>query len=99
MEDEELKAMLNADADKYYAEKMAQMEDCGQYVLTDDQCDLLVADVLDKLAKKASKKYSPMHACDLNPNITEHHALRRDLVREAYMLGALATQPRPLDVK
>jgi hypothetical protein len=62
--------------------------------LSDDQCDLLVAKVLDKLAAKASNQYGLMHALDLNPSITEHHTLRRGLVRAAYMLGAMEQSER-----
>jgi hypothetical protein len=60
--------------------------------LTDDQCDRLVAKVMDKLAAKHSDQYGTMHAMDLNPSITAHHTLRHALVRAAYMLGALEMQ-------
>ena len=56
---------------------------------TDDQCDLLTAKVLDKIAAKASDQYGAMRAVDLNPSITEHHTLRRGVVRAAYMLGSM----------
>lgn len=62
---------------------------------TEDQCDQLVAKVMDNIAAKASDQYGTVHALDLNPSITEHHTLRRGLVRAAYMLGvieALAAQ-------
>jgi hypothetical protein len=57
--------------------------------LTDDQCDRLVAKVMDKLAAKHSDQYGTTHAMDLNPSITEHHTLRRSVVQAAYMLGAM----------
>lgn len=60
--------------------------------LTDDQCDRLVAKVMDKLAAKHSDQYGATHAMDLNPSITEHHTLRCSVVQAAYMLGALEMQ-------
>ena len=58
--------------------------------LTDEQCDRLVALTMDKLAQKHSTPNGAMHAVDLNPSVTEHHALRRSIVRAAYELGKLA---------
>ena len=64
--------------------------------MTNDHCDRLVAKVMDKIAAKASDQYRTVHARDLNPNITEHHALRRGIVQAAYLLGALETQAAEL---
>lgn len=64
--------------------------DNSQHTLTDDQCDHLVALTMDKLASKHSSKYGTTHALDLNPSITEHHSLRRSIVRAAYALGLAA---------
>ena len=50
--------------------------------LSDKQCDRLVAMAMDALAKKYG-----MCADDLNPDIMEHHSLRRSIVRVAYELG------------
>ena len=61
-----------------------------KHELTDEQCDRLVALTMDKLAQKHSTPNGAMHAVDLNPSITEHHALRRSIVRTAYELGKLA---------
>ena len=70
---------------------------------TDEQCDRIVALTMDKLAAKGCDQYGDMHALDLNPNIMEHHSLRRSIVRAAYGVGeaeAIATwnrraQPEP----
>jgi hypothetical protein len=66
-----------------------------EHDLTDDQCDRLVALTMDKLAQEHGTRNGAMHAIDLNPSITEHHSLRRSIVRAAYELGKLAggTQP------
>ena len=61
----------------------------NEHDLTDEQCDRLVALTMDKLAQKHSDQYGAMHALDLNPSITEHHSLRRSVVRAAYELGKL----------
>jgi hypothetical protein len=64
-----------------------------QHALTDDQCDRLVALTMDKIAAKHN-----MHALELNADLREHHALRRAIVRAAYMLGQLAAatlEPKP----
>ena len=58
-----------------------------QYELSDDQCDRLVALVMDKLAAMHSDKYGLTHVLDLNPSITAHHSLRRTIVRAAYEVG------------
>ena len=60
-----------------------------EQLLSDEQCDRLVAKVMDKLAEKHS---TFTNALDLNPNIAEHHTLRRSIVQAAYMLGALEMQ-------
>ena len=65
--------------------------------MTDDQCDRLVAKVMDKLAAKGCNQYGTMHASDLNPNITEHHSLRRGIVQAAYLLGAIEMQASELE--
>ena len=54
---------------------------------TDEQCDRIVALTMDKLAAKGCDQYGDMHALDLNPNIMEHHSLRRSIVRAAYGVG------------
>lgn len=61
-----------------------------EHELSDDQCDILVAMTMDKLAKKHSTPNGAMHALDMNPSITEHHSLRRSIVRAAYDLGKIA---------
>ena len=63
-----------------------------EQLLSDEQCDRLVTKVMDKLAAKHSTLYGPTNALDLNPNIAEHHTLRRSIVQAAYMLGALEMQ-------
>lgn len=62
---------------------------------TDEQCDRLVALTMDKLAAKGCDQYGDIHALDLNPNIMEHHSLRRSIVRTAYMLGGIEAQAAP----
>jgi hypothetical protein len=54
---------------------------------TDDQCDRLVSLTMEKLAAKGCDQYGDMTWTDLNPNIVEHHALRRSIVRVAYGAG------------
>lgn len=54
---------------------------------TDDQCDRLVSLTMEKLAAKGCDQYGDMTCTDLNPNIMEHHALRRSIVRVAYGAG------------
>ena len=61
---------------------------------TDDQCDLLVSKVLDKIAAKYSDQYGPMLAEDCGTDIVHHHTLRRGLVRAAYMLGEMEWRER-----
>ena len=53
--------------------------------LSDEQCDRLVEDLMEKLALKIR-----LRAVDLNPDILAHHTLRRALVRVAYALGKAA---------
>lgn len=62
---------------------------------TDEQCDRIVALTMDKLASKRRDQYGDMHALDLNPNIMEHHSLRRSIVRAAYMLGEIGSRAAP----
>ena len=62
--------------------------------LTDNQCDRLVLKVMEKLAAGASDQYGTVRAADLNPNITEHHSLRRSIVQAAYILGSLTANAR-----
>lgn len=50
-------------------------------VLSDDDCDKLAAQAMDRLA---ASKPQPFHALDLNANITEHHSLRRALIRAGF---------------
>ena len=63
-----------------------------QHEMTDEQCDRLVALTMDRLANKYN---SGMRGIDLNPSITEHHSLRRSIVRTAYELGKLAGETQP----
>jgi hypothetical protein len=67
----------------------------NEHDLTDEQCDRLVALTMDKLAAKHSTANGRMHALDMNPSITEHHSLRRSVVRAAYELGKLAGGVQP----
>lgn len=53
--------------------------------LTDEQCDQAAAQAMDRLAKARD-----IHARDLNPDITTHHTLRRELIRAG---AALAQAP------
>ena len=62
---------------------------------TNEQCDRLVALTMDKLAATGCGQYGDRHALDLNPNIMEHHSLRRSIVRAAYMLGEIEAQAAP----
>ena len=50
--------------------------------LTDEQCDQVAAQTMDAVAKARD-----MHALDLNPNIQEHHTLRRELIRAGFAIG------------
>ena len=53
--------------------------------LTDDECDKLAAQTMDRIADAKG-----MHALDLNPNILEHHTLRRELIRAGTAHGIQA---------
>lgn len=48
----------------------------AQEPLSDDECDKLADQAMDGIAEVKG-----MHALDLNPNILEHHTLRRELIR------------------
>ena len=52
-------------------------------MITDDQCDQLVVHVMIKIAAQTGIA----DAKTVDPSIVEHHELRRNLVRFAYMLG------------
>lgn len=51
--------------------------------LTDEECDKAAAQAMDRVAAKRN-----MHALDLNPDITAHNTLRRELIRAGYALAA-----------
>lgn len=50
--------------------------------LTDEQCDKAAAQAMDRVA--AARR---LHALDLNPDITAHHTLRREMIRTGYALA------------
>ncbi|MFN8995339.1 MAG: hypothetical protein ACK5X3_16965 [Pseudomonadota bacterium] len=56
-----------------------------KHELSDEQCDRLVALTMDKLAAK-----NGIHALDLDDSLTNHHSLRRSIVRAAFELGKTA---------
>ena len=66
--------------------------------LTEDQCDRLVLKVMEKLAAHRCDQYGAIKPSDLNPDITEHHSLRRGIVQAAYLLGALEMQASEREV-
>lgn len=47
-----------------------------------EACDKAAAQAMDRIA--AAKN---MHALDLNPDVTAHHTLRRELIRAGYALA------------
>lgn len=51
--------------------------------LTDEDCDKAAAQAMDRVAAKKN-----LHALELNPDITAHHTLRRELVRAGYAIAA-----------
>lgn len=55
-----------------------------------EDCDKAAAQAMDQLA--ASKR-QPFHALDLNPNVMEHHSLRRALIRAGFNLATQAAKP------
>jgi len=57
--------------------------------LDDEQCDRIAARAMDSLAADRD-----MHALDLNPNIVDHHTLRRALVRSGFDAARNKEQPK-----
>lgn len=59
--------------------------------LTDEECDKAAAQAMDRVA--AAKG---MHALDLNPDVTAHHTLRRELIRAGYALATAGVKVRTI---